>query len=306
MGPLLMMFLQLSICSGFILSGYLCPTCPSAPNPNQLINNIHNAYDHINIAFIGWETDGTMINQFDDSSKGFTLTKNMVATLQGKGKKVFVSLGGGAGGVIMDNAPPQFSTNMANGILQFVSKYGFDGVDFDIEHRSGDMVKCGDIINTVIQNLKIAHPQLLLSVAPQMTNLYPDLAYVSAGWNEWLPVIAKSLGSFTYIQPQMYNTWSAVETIAYAKQYTSKIEAGWNVTFAGGGAHIMIPASKVLLGYPSSRSAAGSGYIDPSQIASMVTDLGSSLAGIMTWSIGWDEQSNWAFASAMSHLKHVQ
>jgi len=300
---LLLLLCFVSVCPAFILSGYLCPTCPSAPDPSSLIRNIHHRSDIVHIAFIGWNTDGTMINQFDAPNKNFTLTRDMVSSLQSSGKKVFISLGGGDGGVIMDNAPPQFSTNMANGILKFVNTYGFNGVDFDIEHRSGDMVKCGAIISSVIQQLKSAKPGLLISNAPQMTNLYPDLSTVSAGWNEWVPVVLKSLDSFTYIQPQMYNTWAAVETIAYAKEYIGKIEAGWTVNISGGTATVKIPSSKILLGFPSSRSAAGSGFLNPADIASMVRSLGNKIAGIMTWSIGWDQQTNWQFANAFSGLK---
>ena len=33
-------------------------------------------------------------------------------------------------------------------------RYGFDGVDWDIEHRTGDMEQCGAIINSVIRTLR--------------------------------------------------------------------------------------------------------------------------------------------------------
>jgi hypothetical protein len=47
--------------------------------------------------------------------------------------------------------------------------------DWDIEHRSGDMKKCGALINSVIAAIKHSIPNLLMSIAPQMTNVDPDV-----------------------------------------------------------------------------------------------------------------------------------
>ena len=82
---------------GYILSGYICPQCSSAPNPNSLIKNINKYYTRVNIAFIIYNKDGTIANQFDDPSKNFTLTPQMVSDLKSSGFEVFVSIGGGDG-----------------------------------------------------------------------------------------------------------------------------------------------------------------------------------------------------------------
>merc|ERR1719273_445581 len=121
--------------NAYILSGYLCPTCPSAPDPNTLIANINKYYTHVNIAFVIWNSDGTIVNQFDDPSKSFTLTKDMVSNLQSKGVLVFISIGGGAGSTLQceENNNAEFINNFIDGLLEMTKTYGFDGVDFDIE-----------------------------------------------------------------------------------------------------------------------------------------------------------------------------
>ena len=155
----------------YILSGYICPTCPSAPDPVSLIANINSAYNHVSIAFIVWNADGSIVNQFDDPSKSFTLTKQMVEGLQSKGVTVLISIGGGAGSTLecSKNSDSAFMDNMAKGIMDITDEYGFDGVDFDIEHRSGDYVLCAELIATVMNRLH-AH-KLKVSMAPQVCAL---------------------------------------------------------------------------------------------------------------------------------------
>merc|ERR1719206_630877 len=287
----------------YILSGYICPTCPSAPDPASLIANINPAYNHVSIAFIVWNADGSIVNQFDDPSKSFTLTKEMVAGLQAKGVVVFITIGGGAGSTLQCemNSNAAFIDNLAEGIMNITDEYGFDGVDFDIEHRSGDYVLCAELIATVMNTLH-AH-KLKVSMAPQMTNVYPDLSTVSAGFNELAPLIAMENATvLQWVQVQMYNTWGAVETVSYAEQYTAELVKGYNVTADGKTYFVQVPPSQLLLGYPASPRGAGSGYIEPSKLKAMYSDLKSSgydIAGFMTWSIGWDQQNNWNFADTL-------
>ena len=139
-----------------------------------------------------------------------------------------------------------------------------------------------------------------------MTNVYPDYNEVSAGFNELAPLIAMENSTvLESVQVQMYNTWSAVETVSYAEQYTKQLDAGFNVTADSKTYYVEIPPSQLLLGYPASGSGAGSGYIDPSQLKSMYQTLkseGYTISGFMTWSIGWDEQNNWNFAETLGDL----
>lgn len=138
-----------------------------------------------------------------------------------------------------------------------------------------------------------------------MTNVDPEVNMISAGFNELVPVVSAegSLAALDFVQPQMYNTWAAVETTAYAQRYAHELAGGFNLTSAGTTFHVQIPATKLRLGYPSTPKGAGSGYIQPGEVVAMVANLsqhGMPIAGLMTWSIGWDQQADWPFAKAMA------
>ena len=57
----------------FTLSGYFCASCPQNTDPTSLIANINDNYDRINIAFLGWTNNGTVLNQFNDNDTNFVL-----------------------------------------------------------------------------------------------------------------------------------------------------------------------------------------------------------------------------------------
>ena len=54
--------------------------------------------------------------------------------------------------------------------------------------------------------MKVRLPAIVISIAPQMTNVDPDVAAISSGFNELVPVISAegSMALLDYIQPQMY------------------------------------------------------------------------------------------------------
>eukprot|EP01061_Rhynchopus_euleeides_P035729 TRINITY_DN6020_c0_g1_i1.p3 TRINITY_DN6020_c0_g1~~TRINITY_DN6020_c0_g1_i1.p3 ORF type:complete len:322 (+),score=107.43 TRINITY_DN6020_c0_g1_i1:58-966(+) len=279
------------------LSGYVCPTCASTPDPNSIVANMPAVYNIVNFAFVGWDaTNGSLINQFDDASKGFRLTAQQVATLRSQGRTVMISIGGGAGGIITGTESAAFRQNLAAGLLDICSTYGFDGVDFDIEHRSGDLKACASVINDVLKILKQKNPAIKISFAPQMVNLDPAVSVLSAGFNELAPVIGPSLSLIDWIQPQMYNSWAGVETLAYAQQYLSALQKGYTVA---GVVVPPIPASKILLGYPATPSGASSGFIEPCDIVAAFRDVHPPIMGLMTWDIGWDQQGGYHFSTCV-------
>eukprot|EP01060_Flectonema_neradi_P002808 TRINITY_DN11771_c0_g1_i1.p1 TRINITY_DN11771_c0_g1~~TRINITY_DN11771_c0_g1_i1.p1 ORF type:complete len:303 (+),score=68.23 TRINITY_DN11771_c0_g1_i1:86-994(+) len=283
--------------SNMTLSGYVCPTCPSTPDPGSLLKNLPKVYNVVNFAFVGWNASGGIVNQFDAPSKSFKLTAEVVKQLQSEGRTVMLSIGGGAGGVITGDEPATFSSNMANGLIAYSKSYGFDGIDFDIEHRSGDLMKCATVINNVLKMLKQKKPSIKISFAPQMVNLDPEVNTISAGFNELAPVIGPSLSLIDWVQPQMYNSWPGVETLAYAQRYTSELLKGYTVS------DVVVPPmppQKLLLGYPASSNGAGSGYLPPCEVVAMVRSMHQPILGLMTWDIGWDQKDGWKFANCVA------
>jgi len=291
------------------LSGYFCSGCPANPDPNTLVKTIHPAYSTVIFAFIGWDLDGNVVNGWDCNSptcqKKFNLTKEMVMNLKSEGRTVLISMGGSASPVLTGNESPQFVSNLVSGILKVVETYDFDGVDFDIEVRSGDAVDCAEITANIITKVKRAKSSLIITLAPQMVDLYPPISAISLGFNAQAPVVNLTLPYLKAIQIQMYNSWAQVETIEYAEQYVQQLVNGYDVYGDGKTFHVRIPASKIVLGYPASTSGASSGFLDPNQVITLIPyfeNKGIPIGGLMTWCIGWDQIAGWQFANAVASL----
>jgi chitinase len=284
----------------FQLHGYLCADCPSAPQPNALVQSIHASYTRVIFSFGGWDASGHLLNQWDSVDKNFTLTPAIVAALKQQGRQVFLSLGGGAANIL---SPDIAFGTLAGELGALVARLGLDGVDLDFENFSGDIAACMAGVAAFLAALRAQHPSLLFSCAPQMTDLYPDYLQVTAGFNRYAPLLGSSSALFDAVMPQMYNSWAQVETIPYARYYAAALLGGFSVQGAGGTKYnVTVPSAALLLGYPASRSAAGSGFLSPTSIVAMGRALAANstpIRGFMTWSIGWDQQASWQFAEAV-------
>lgn len=287
--------------SGVALNGYFCGGCPSNRDPNALITSIPAPYTTVIFAFMGWDANGNVQNGWDDPTKNFTLTAAAVSALKAQGRRVLVSMGGQDGAIWTDSPPAGFVQTLSTGIVSTLNALNLSGVDFDIENRSGDMVKCGAVLSAVIAAVTSARRGTLVSLAPSMVDLYPALNSISPGFNAQLPPINQSLSLIHMIQIQMYNTWAGVETIAYAQQYVAAVMAGFNATASDGQTFsLAIPPAKLALGYPASTSGASSGFLDPTAVVAMVCGFPAAARTLMTWDIGWDQQANWQFSNAVA------
>ena len=292
------------------LVGYLCPSCPQAPDPELLFATVHPAYTTVIVSFLLWTAEGNIVENFDGGAtkeqQNFTFAKRHVQGLQAKHKKVFVSIGGGLAGSLNCNSGSSFANAFTKGVLDAVTKYGFDGVDFDIEHRSGsDFAKCAKLVGGIMQGLKKAKPALLVSTVPQEPNLDPQEKTISVGHNEQAPLVAGYLNCMDHVGVQMYNSYASVEGTAYAETYAGNlVKSGFSTKDSSGKSYaIKVGASKLVLGFPASTSAAKSGYVNPTQLVTMVEHLRSSgidVQALLTWSVGWDQGQNWAFAKAVA------
>ena len=152
-----------------------------------------------------------------------------------------------------------------------------------------------------------------------MTDIYPGISTISAGFNAQLPPINMSYSSIKLIQTQMYNTWAQAEvcillnrviatmmlndkvmqcmcalvfpgqTIAFAEQYAESLIAGFSATASTGQTFsLVLPPTMLALGFPASPSGAGSGYLSPTAVCDMVCRFKSNgtALSLMTWDIG--------------------
>lgn len=301
--------------------GYLCPSCPSTPDPAETLRQIPSTYTIVNMAFVGFDAStGDVVEQIEVSKvnpgsatpaqRAWNFTKAVVQDLQRRKHTVVISVGGGDGGVLpcASASDERFVLNMVKGLLGVVEKYGFDGVDFDLEHRNGDYVKCGELVAKVMKGLRRgATRRMLITMAPQMTNVMPEQPLISGGVNELVPLLAYASECIDLVMPQMYNSWAGAETIKYAESYFHTLFTGFALVKGENSFPVKLTPDRVAPGYPASPHGAGSGFLPPSEVAAMIKGFAQNssmgkVAGAMTWDLGWDEKAGGQFAHAMAGL----
>ena len=175
-------------------------------------------YTHTIVAFGVFSTTspGTIVNAFS------TVSASYVAQLHGVGIRVLLSLGGASTSIpntsvdfdsVLQSATSAqaFQNTIVASVLSFVSSYGFDGVDFDIEHGlipAGTFTNpTGDILvlSNIINQLHSQSPSLLISLAPQSANIA-----ATSGFNDpfgnYASLILQTASSLSWVGVQIYNT----------------------------------------------------------------------------------------------------
>ncbi|CAO2178921.1 unnamed protein product [Urochloa humidicola] len=210
----------------------------------------------------------------DPGSGGCTGLTSDIQTCQSQNIKVLLSLGGGGGNYGLS------STDDANSVADYLwdnylggsggsrplGAAVLDGVDFDIEN--GNSAHYDDLANA----LK-AKGSVTLTAAPQCP--YPDASLGPA----------LQTGLFDNVWIQFYNNPGC----SYANGDDTNLVSAWGTWTSS------VKAGSFYLGLPASKEAAGSGYIEPSDLTGTVIpaiqNVGS-YGGIMLWSRFYDVQNN--------------
>ncbi|MBW3500255.1 chitinase [Massilia sp. LMS1-1-1.1] len=239
-----------------------------------------------------------------------------VAAKRAKGKKVILSLGGQNGSVSVGNTAE--ATNFTNSLYAIITKYGFDGIDLDLENGVAQGAAIQTYLPIAVKNLKAkVGSSFYLSMAPEW--VYVEGGYTSYGsiWGAYIPIINALRSELTVLHPQYYNNGdiytpyatgpikagSADQLVATARMLIEGFNYGSN-TFAG------LRPDQVGFGVPSGRSSAGSGFTTNADVSNALNCLTRLLncgtikplqaypdfRGVMTWSINWDRHDNYNFS----------
>jgi chitinase/chitodextrinase len=268
------------------------------------INDVPQTYDIIAVAFADATTTPGQVAFTLDSGLaaalgGYTEEQFIadIQTVKARGQHVIISVGGQNGTVRVADAAS--AANFANSIYSLMTKYGFEGVDIDLENG----VSATYMAQALRQLSTLAGSGLIITLAPQTIDMQ------STG-NEYFKLALEIKDILTIVNMQYYNSGSMLG-------YDGKVYYQGTVEFLTALAVIQLEnglkPEQVGLGLPASTSGAGSGYVDPSVVNAALNCLANGttagsfqpphtypkIRGAMTWSINWDASNNYYFANSV-------
>ncbi|MGH9668009.1 MAG: glycosyl hydrolase family 18 protein, partial [Bryobacteraceae bacterium] len=142
--------------------------------------------------------------------------KSDIAYLQGEGKKVLISLGGG--GQHFTLADPKRVPNFVSSVAGIVTEYGFDGIDIDFESPSlsidsGDTDFKHPTTPSIVNLISALHqlhdhfgPRFLISLVPEGTQIPAGYPSYGAQFGSYLAITYAIRDILSFIDVQDYNT----------------------------------------------------------------------------------------------------
>ena len=186
------------------------------------------------------------------------------------------------------NPDPSNASEAASQIVDCCQRYGFDGVDLDLE----DVSVSQTYIESLVDSIRAKDDRLYLTAAPQIAGGYGSPANLAP-----TGIFSESFlnnACFDALLVQNYNQFGGAEFNGLQDTQQGFITASFTslTQFVPG-------ATKIVVGEPANATA-GSGLSNPAEI---VADLHSGdvlsnpqYGGIMTWNINYDAQQEWSFA----------
>ncbi|ONI76953.1 chitinase [Actinosynnema sp. ALI-1.44] len=222
-----------------------------------------------------------------------------IKTVQARGQKVIISVGGEKGTVWVGDA--NASNNFATDVKNLISSYGFDGVDIDLENGI-NATHMGNALRSIH-----AAGGKVITMAPQTV----DMQSTQGGYFQ-LALAVKDI--LTIVNMQYYNsgTMLGCDQQVHSQSTVNFLTALACIQLQGG-----LRPDQVGLGLPASPRGAGGGYQSPGNVNNALnclargTNCGSfkpsttwpGIRGAMTWSINWDASNGYQFANTVApHL----
>ena len=260
------------------------------------------------------------------------LLKNDIKSLRDSGVPVIVSIGGQNGHVVLENVTQK--NIFVNGLKAIIDEYQFDGVDIDFEGGSmnfsagglRDISYAGISAYPRLKNVVDAFKELKAYYGPGfLLTAAPETQYVQGGYSTYndtfgsfLPIIQNLRNELDLLAVQLYNTggengldgqyYGSAKKANMVTALTDMIIKGYNIGTTGM-RFDGLPPSKVLIALPACPSAAGSGFLTPTEGINAMHYLRTgttfsgrtytmqpggpypALRGLMTWSVNWDFSS---------------
>jgi chitinase len=304
-------------------------------------------YTHVMVAFgvFSTSTPGQIASAFE------TISASYIQSLQNAGIKVLLSLGGASTSIpnttvsfhdalAAASSPAVFEQTFTASMESLISQYHFDGFDFDIEsglkgsgtfaNPTGDIAVLANIINTMHGK----HPDLLLTLAPQIANVAATSGFDGV-WGNYASLIMQTHQSLAWVGIQVYNSGCAfgIDQVCYDPNITNTpnasvafatdLLANWPAKTSSGQATGFQPyisyltPGQVILGYPAPNASGVSDGAPAAVIGTIkraiqclrtgVTGCGTYLppkaypgiGGVFEWEITYDQNNNYNFAKSL-------
>ncbi|HEX4773031.1 MAG TPA: glycosyl hydrolase family 18 protein [Bryobacteraceae bacterium] len=200
--------------NGHALIGYWEGYSAASSSP---LRSVSPQWDVVIATFAAPVKGSTSLLKFQPpSSIGDRTFKADVAFLQSHGKKVLISLGGG-GAVVTLNTDKDVE-QFVRSVTAIVDKYGFDGVDLDIETPSL-LIDPGDtdfrrpttasIVNLIIAMHELHEhfgPKFMISEVPEAAQTQAGMVTYGGQFGSFVPVIYGTRDILSFVDAQDYNT----------------------------------------------------------------------------------------------------
>ncbi|MGH9397157.1 MAG: glycosyl hydrolase family 18 protein [Terriglobia bacterium] len=260
--------------------------------------------------------------------------KSDIAYLQGKGKKVLISLGGGGQVVTLNTA--EDVRNFISSVSTIVQEYGFNGVDLDLETPSL-MLDPGDtdfrkpttpsIVNLIAAMRQLRRhfgPKFMIAEVPEGPQTPAGMEVYGGQFGSFLPVMYGTKDILSFVDVQNYNTpplegldgnYYMPETADYYVSMTEMLLHGFRVGRDPKSFFPPLPPEKVAIGFLVGRSLVPtienalrcliqgkpySGGEYKLQRAAGYPDFN----GVMFWNIQADRRENYQMSNAIGPFLH--
>ncbi len=264
-----------------------------------------------------------------------------VAYLKSRGKKVLISVGGG--GEVVTLSTDEDRHNFVSSVTSIVEKYGFDGVDLDIETPSL-LINTGDTdfrkptTPSIVNLIKAMHElrahfgsEFMISEVPEAAQTQAGMQAYGGQFGSFLPVIYGTRDILSFVDAQDYNTpplegldgnYYFPGRADYHVALTEMLLHGFRVEGDAQAYFPPLPPEKVATGFIATPSSARN-YTDIPAIEDALRYLVEGkpykgaeyklrrssgyprFLGAMFWAINEDRRNNYRMSNAIGPFLHA-
>lgn len=268
--------------------------------PCVTLAQVNPQYNVVDVSFMkSYGANGSIPTFKLDPAIGLTEAQfiDQISELNRQGRAVLIALGGADAHIELRNGQEQ---DLANEIIRLVEKYGFDGLDIDLEQAA---VTAADNQIVIPAALRIVKDHYRKQQKNFLITMAPEFPYLTTG-GKYVPYINALEGYYDWINPQFYNQGGDgiyIDGIGWIAQNNDNLKQEFiyhiaNALANGSNGFTKIPHDKLVFGIPTNIDAAATGYVsDPQKLFAAFEKLknqGQPLRGVMTWSINWDMGKN--------------